>query len=410
MAGFVEHLFVLDEALSRVVSALDLSEYKVPKVSLELKKALGALLYEDLSAASPYPPYSRSTRDGYAVSSRDTWGASPSSPVFLTPVGEVPMGSSPLFSLRPGECALIHTGGAVPEGADAVVMLEDVDAASSLIEVRRSVQKSDNIVQAGEEYVEGELLLRRGTQINARVVGILASLGFEKVDTFNLKVGVISSGDEIVDIGSQLSAGKIRDVNSWTISSFLRERGYDTVFYGIVPDDKEALRKTLARAQEECHVVLISGGSSVSERDYTSLLLEELPAPGLIVRGLRVAPGKPTLIAGSKTAERLILGLPGHPLSCIVILWCVVLPLLSVITSGKIGLPWKILRLPAGADIFGRTGIEEFIPCRIEGGRVYPIAAKSAYVGILREAFGFIHLKPEEETLRRGDDVEVCLW
>ena len=164
-------------------------------------------------------------------------------------------------------------------------------------------------------------------------------------------------------------------------------------------------------------MVLLSGGSSVSERDFTPALLEALPPPGLVVRGLNMAPGKPALIAGTKDADngRLVVGLPGHPLSCLVVMWSVVLPLLSVMTAGELRMPWKALRLVADADVQGRAGVEEFVPCRLVGGyghnvAVSPIAAKSAYVGTLRDADGFIRLSPDEETIRKGESAEVCLW
>lgn len=412
MAGMLEHLLPRDQALSRVVDALSLTAWRGPKASSDLRGALGALLSDDLAADAPYPPHTRSTRDGYAVTGADTLGGSPSSPAFLSRVGEVPMGQRPAFSLKRGECALIHTGGAVPDGADAVVMLEDCSEAGGLVEVRRAVQKGENLVRRGEEFDAGQLLLPRGTRLDTRSVGFLASLGIDRVDATELKVGVLSTGDEIVDISADPAPGQIRDVNSWTIFSLLKERGYLPERLGIVRDDRTALSDALERARREYPVVLLSGGSSVSERDFTPALLEALPPPGLLVRGLNMAPGKPALIAGSKDTDagRLVVGLPGHPLSCLVVMWTVVLPLLSAMTTGEPRVPWKSLRLPADADVWGRAGVEEFVPCRLINGGVRPLTAKSAYVGTLRDADGFIRLSPEEETIRKGESAEVCLW
>lgn len=411
MAGLVKHLLERNEALSLVVSSLNLSKYGVPKVSTTLNNALGTLLYDDVVALSPYPPYSRSTRDGYAVLSSDTWGASPTAPVFLSSVGEVEMGALSNLSLKPGECALIHTGGMLPEGADSIVMLEDTASAGNLIEVRRAVQSGDNLILKGEDYAPPQVLLHKGTLIDTRSIGILASSGITRFDTAAIKVGIISSGDEIVEADApSLPLGKIRDVNTWLVSSILQERGYGVTSFGIASDNQDILKEKLERARQECQVILLSGGSSVSERDHTPALLEALPHPGLIVRGLNLAPGKPTLIAGIEESEQLVIGLPGHPLSCLVVVWSVVLPLLSAITTGRISEPWRSLRIEAGADIMGRAGIEEFIPCRIEKGMVFPLAAKSSYVSILRQSDGFIHLSPQEETLRKGESAEVCLW
>ncbi len=413
MAGMLEHLLPRCQALSRAVDALSLTAWRAPRTSLDLRDAMGTLLADDLAADAPCPPHTRSTRDGYAVSGADTLGASPASPAFLSRAGEVPMGQQPEFSLKRGECALIHTGGAVPDGADAVVMLEDCsEAAGGLVEARRAVQKGENLVRKGEEFDAGRLLLPRGTRLDTRSVGFLASLGIDRVDATGLKVGILSTGDEIVDVSTDPAPGQIRDVNSWTIFSLLRERGYLPERLGIVRDDKTALRDALERARREYPVVVLSGGSSVSGRDFTPALLEALPPPGLVVRGLNMAPGKPALIAGSTDADngRLVVGLPGHPLSCLVAMWAVVLPLLSAMTAGELRAPWRTLRLAADADVWGRAGVEEFVPCRLVDGKARPLTAKSAYVGTLRDADGFIRLSPEEETIRKGESAEVCLW
>jgi molybdopterin molybdotransferase len=334
--------------------------------------------------------------------------------VFLNCVGEVVMGSLPNFEVKRETCAAIHTGGILPEGSDSVLMIEDSAGASGLIEVYSAVQRGENIIGAGEEYEAGELLLRAGDQLDFAAIGLLASMGFESVDVFDLKIGVLSTGDEITDIGEPLNEeeGRIRDVNSWTVAALLRQKGYNVRQFGIVKDNKELLDGKVSEMLETCDVVILSGGSSVSARDHTADVLSKLSS-GIIVHGIRLSPGKPTIISGDKSESkpRLTIGLPGHPLSCLAVMHTVVLPLLSALLTGAAAEPFRKLNLPLENDVFGRTGMEELIPFRLSGeGKVIPLPSKSGYVAALRDSSGFIRLRENIETLRKGEEAEVLLW
>jgi len=399
-----------EEAISRVVE--DMGFPWRPKIEeVKLMDSLGLILAEDVKAASQSPRWARSLRDGFAVRGSDLYGASRASPAFLNCLGEVEMGSIPSFALKPETCAAIHTGGILPEGADSVLMLEDSASASDLIEAYNAVQRGENVIQAGEEYMTGDLLLRAGDRLNFASVGMLASMGIESVDVFNLKIGVLSTGDEIADINEPEEDGKIRDVNSWTVASLLRQKGYTAQQFGIVKDDKELLDSKVSEMLKTCDVAILSGGSSVSTRDHTADVLSMMSEPGIMVHGIRLSPGKPTIISGDKSNCRLAIGLPGHSLSCLAVTYTVVLPILSALLHGVPREPFRKLKLPMEHDVFGHTGIEELIPFRLnEEGKVIPLPSKSGYVAVLRESSGFIRLGENTETLRKGEEAEVLLW
>jgi molybdopterin molybdotransferase len=320
------------------------------------------------------------------------------------------MGLPPDFAISREEAAAIPTGGMIPDGADAVVMLEDAAIAGDWVEIRAAVQRGENLIFSGEEIAAGDTLLSRGEMIDCAVPGLLSTLGIASVHVVDSIVGVISTGDEIVPAETRpLPIGAIRDANSYIIRSVLEKYGVRSKSYGIAPDNRESLEASAAMALGECNVVLLSGGSSVGARDHTARIIESLASPGLLVRGINMTPGKPTLIGGSAEDKKLVLGLPGHPLSCMVSTLFVALPLIDAMCGGR-GVVGRYLRLPLASDAHGRTGPDEFMPMRIEGGEVRPLAAKSGYVSAMRGADGFIRLRPDTETLRRGELAEIWIW
>ena len=411
MSGLVKELLSRDESLDFVSHVLSFP-WKTRNYEVALENANRMLLAEDISANTPYPPYDRSLRDGYAVNSTDVSGASSSFPVYLNLDGKISMGEIPSADLLPGSAMEIYTGGILPEGADSVVMVEDTELSEKWLEVRSSVQNGDNILKMGEEVKKNQHLLKGGSLIDFCSIGVLATFGFRRIKVIDLKVGIISTGDEVVPVDkSPLPPGCIRDVNSWTLCSLLKDHGFNVKTYGIIPDKKNLLGSCISKAYSENDVVLISGGSSVSVRDFCSELIEDLPEPGLIVRGIQIRPGKPTLIGGSYEDKKLVIGLPGHPLSCSVVAYTIILPLLFRLISSRAMVPWKSLFLPLISDVHGKTGLEEFIPCHLDdSGRVIPKMAKSGYISAMYESSGLIRLSESVETVRKGEEVEVLLW
>lgn len=393
-----------EEAIDHVCKTLSFP-WKFEGKETALALCYGKILADDLKAPCSSPEWNRSTRDGFAVRSADLCGASHSSPVFLNCLGEVPMGSISSIELEPETCAKIHTGGILPKNSDSVLMLEDAAEAAGFIEARRALQSGDNIIFAGEEYEQGETILKTAHIIDFSTVGLLASMGKSMVGIAAPKIGILSTGDEVVPI-NEAQEGKIRDVNSWVIAAVLEKYGYRSEIYGIVQDDKSLLERKVTEMLNSCDVVLLSGGSSVSERDHTEEVLAD--AGSIIVKGIRIAPGKPTIIAGSADKKRLMFGLPGHPLSCLTVMLTIVLPLLRAMQTCENKDIFAKLKIRAAKDVFGRTGVEEFIPCRLSGAEAVPMPSKSGYIGVLSS--GLIRLPDNVETVRAGDEVEVWLW
>jgi molybdopterin molybdotransferase len=241
--------------------------------------------------------------------------------------------------------------------------------------------------------------------------GLLAAFGVGAADVVDLRIGVISTGDEIAPVGTNpLPYGRIRDANTYIIASLASKYGFPVKSYGVSKDSWPELKCASDAALSECDAVLLSGGSSVGARDHTARLVSSLSSPGLVVRGINMAPGKPTVIGGSAGEKKLMAGLPGHPLSCAVALIFVVLPLLASLIGSREPRIGKCLRVPLDADVPGRTGLDEFIPAAVSGGTARPLAAKSGYVSALSGADGFIRLRPDTETLRRGEAVEIWMW
>ncbi|MDR3331481.1 MAG: molybdopterin molybdotransferase MoeA [Synergistaceae bacterium] len=410
MADFVEEVRPIDECVNFVADSLSFP-WKVRERKVDLCAALFMRSSRDVRAGEPSPPFTRSLRDGYALSHSITTGASPGSPIFLKVRGEVVMGEAPTFALFADEAAFIPTGGMVPDGADAVVMLEDTEAAGGVVELRRAVQRGENLIFIGEEIAPGDILLSAGEMIDCSIPGILGTFGIFSVDVVDLKIGVISTGDEILPIdASPLPIGSIRDANTYSVQSLLRRYGWASRSYGIAPDNPEDLTALANEAIGECDVVLLSGGSSVGARDHTARILDSLSEPGPLIHGINMTPGKPTLIGGSISDKKLIVGLPGHPLSCMVSTIFVVMPILLAMSGARGSHVGRYLKMRLAEDVQGRTGPDELIPMKISEEGAAPLAAKSSYVSAMRGADGFIRLRPNTETLRKYDETEIWLW
>ena len=401
-----------DEALYAVAQGMGFPWPVNVRERIPIREALGLALGADVIAFDGSPPFDRSLRDGFAVRSMDLIGVSAASPGFLSLRGEVPMGSIPQIRVGPEEAVQVHTGSALPPGADSIVMLEDTSPAGMLLEVRKSVQKGENLLLKGEEYRRGQKLARKGEILDFRNISALASCGQVTATVCDLVVGIISTGDEIVpaDVG-YVQRGMIRDVNSSIVLANLARAGIRGEFLGIVPDEPKELKRIFNKALERFDVLVLSGGSSVSARDHSALLLQELGKGELIVRGLNISPGKPTIVSGDPSKKKLALCLPGHPHSCAVIASTFLVPLISSLIMGEPLDLFRKISIPAGEDIIGKSGVEEFIPLKIgPEGEARPAWAKSGFLLSMAGTDGLIRLPENTETLRKGALVEVWLW
>lgn len=375
--------------------------------------ALDRILASPVVAPHPLPPFARSTVDGYAVRAEDTFGASPSAPAYLRITGEVGMGAAPRIVIGPGEGALIHTGGAIPEGANAVVMLEDTQTIpAGEIEVHIALGVGKNIIGLGEDVQAGETVLEVGSRLRPQDIGGLMALGVVEVEVWPiLRVGVVSTGDEVVPAEADPGPGQVRDVNTHSLSALVRRCGAEPRPYGIVPDDRDALLDVARRAHGESDLVVITAGSSASTRDNTGDVVRLLGDPGVLVHGLSIRPGKPTILGVA--AGIPVIGLPGNPVSAFVIAGLFVPPVLRRLSGVNRPDVTPTVRASLALDVPSEAGREDYVAVRLEatptGWRAEPVFGKSNLIFTLVRADGLIRIPPDATGLARGAAVDVVL-
>ena len=397
--------------LSQVMTYL--SAFNIKDVlEIPLTEALDRILALDIESDIDIPDFKRSTMDGYAVMAKSTFGASEENPAYIAVRGTIRMGETPSFSIRIGEAAGISTGGMLPEGADAVVMVEHTEVLDEeTIEVYKSSAPGQNMIDVGEDYKKGEPVLRRGKKIRPQEIGLLAAMGRETVSVFSRPVvGIISTGDEIVPLSEMPGPGCLRDINSYSVDAFVRNAGAIPRMYGIIRDNQKELTRAVAQAIAETDMVLITGGSSVGTRDYTISALTSLPESDILVHGISISPGKPTILA--KIQGKPVWGLPGHVVSAMVVFSIVVRPFIEQISGRKAGgenqwrIPAILTRNLASAQ--GRT---DFVRVKLSRQNemlvAEPILGKSGLINTLIKADGLIEINENHEGLDKGSRVDV---
>ena len=381
-----------------------------------LENSLGRYLAEDMPAPEQVPPFTRSTMDGYAVRAADTFGASGGNPVYLEVAGDVPMGEDPHLKLSPGQAASIATGGMIPEGADAVLMIEYttlVDAGT--LEINSPAGPGENIVGAGKDIERGEVLLEAGRRLRPQDLGALAAMGIAELRLkTRLRLGILSTGDEIVELGIRLKPGQIRDINRYSLAACARASGVEPVPLGICPDDEEQLRRRVRQGLADCDLMLISGGSSVGVADLTPRVIAGIGEPGVLVHGLSIKPGKPTMIA--VLDDKPLFGLPGHAISAMDVYRLVIEPVIRFLYTGNRKLPDDNRRVSARigrnlASVAGREDRHRVVLSR-EQGELWakPVMGKSGLISLMVGADGVAVIPFEAEGVKRGDKVPVELF
>ena len=376
-------------------------------------EALGRVLAEDIVAPSDLPSFPRSTMDGYAVRAEDTYGASESLPAYLKVTGEVTMGKPAEISLSPAEAALIHTGGMLPNNADAIVMIEntrDVDATT--IEVVRPVAKGENVLQIGEEVTKGEVVLSRGSLVRPQEIGGLLSLGITELVVFQrVKVALISTGDELVPPNEEPKPGQIRNTNAYTLAGLASKAGAMPLRLGIIRDSYQALREAAERGMRQADIVVISAGSSVSTRDMTADVISSLGQPGILVHGISLKPGKPTILASVN--GKPFFGLPGNPGSAMITFELFVTPCIYKMSGCKKP-PRRLLTARLTRNIPSAPGREDYVPVKLEEkeGQLYaePVFGKSNLLSNLIKADGIAQVPLDRAGLEAGEPVLVTLF
>jgi molybdopterin molybdotransferase len=395
--------------------------------TIEVISSLGRVLAKDIVAPHPLPEFQRTTVDGYAVRANDTFGASDSLPAYLTLIGEVPMGDAPAFELGAGQCALIHTGGMLPLGADAALMLEYTQSAhENEIEIFRAVAEGENVIRVGEDVAQGQIVQAKGSLMRPAEIGGLMALGIMKVNVVRkIIVGLISTGDEVVHPSQSPRPGQVRDVNSFTLAALVGKSGAIAKVYGIVPDSFDALTAAAVNALSECDMLLITAGSSASTRDMTADVIRSLGEPGVLVHGINTRPGKPTILGVCN--GQAVIGLPGNPVSALVNGYLFVVPVIENLL-GMLAKPKATLLARLTVNLPSQAGREDWWPVRLlrpepipagadstsfPEGRVEfeadPIFGKSNLIFTLAAADGLLRIHSDATGLSAGEMVEVIL-
>ena len=399
------------EALAALLDRLDVS---VQAETAPASQTLGRITARETVATEDLPSYPRSAMDGYSVRSRDTFGASESLPAYCRVVGEAPMGAQPAAFLAAGQAAAAYTGGMLAEGADAVVMVENTQRiGEDSIEVMRPVAPGENVIQVGEDVRAGEVIAPKGRLIRAQDIGFFFGLGITEVDVARQpKVAIVSTGDELVSPERKPCTGQVRDINSYTISSLVREAGGVPVHIGLAPDDYEAQIRAGKEGMERADILVFSAGSSVSSRDMTAAVFGKLGCPGVLAHGIAHKPGKPTIVALLNGTPAF--GLPGNPVSAMIVFGILVRPTIHALMGYSENSAARGLRADLAQNIRSAPGREDHVPVKLieRGGRTVaePSFGKSNLISTLVNADGVVVVPLDRGGLYAGEEVFVRLY
>ena len=377
--------------------------------SVGLPVAHGRVPVAPVVAPESLPGFARSTVDGYAVRAQDTYGASEGLPSYLDVAGSVRMGAAPTVEVRPGIAVHIPTGGVIPPGADAVVMVEYTqESMPGTVEVVRPVAPGDGVVRADEDAAVGEELVRAGRPLRAQDLGLLAAAGVTGVEVHaRPRVGILSTGDEVVPPETErLTVGQVRDATSVALAAMVREAGGEPVLRGIVPDDRDALSRALADAVADSDVVVISAGSSVGARDETAAAVAELGS--IWCHGLALRPGKPTMLADCDGLP--VIGLPGNPRSALVVFRLVGMPIVRRAGGWTETPPEPSVTARLQRDLPSAAGRLDVAQVAVRDGDAIPLFGSSSLLSVLTDADGYVIVPSEATGLPAGAEVEIRLY
>lgn len=385
-----------------------------PKVTVNLEEAAHMVLAEDITAGEDLPLTHRSCVDGYALKAKDTFGATEAGPGYLDLAFAIDIHSPPSSRLESGQCAQIPTGGCLPAGADAVIMVEHtLELGQNSVEIKKSLSPWENVMLRGEDAALGQLVLTAGMRLNAARIGLLAALGCSRVSVHQRPVvGILSTGDEVVEVSRPTGPGLVRDVNSHALAALAGLSGAQVRCYGLVRDELPLLTKKLEQALMGCDLILMSGGSSVGNRDHTLEAVRRVCGGHVLVHGLAMSPGKPTIVAAS--GNKAVVGLPGQVTSAQVVMQVLMLPFIAYLSGAKdaFGVGWD--RFPAIlsrniASCQGRTDFVRVSLERKENGplQAVPIQGKSGLLKTLLQADGLVEIPENSEGLNAGQEVLV---
>jgi|GEM_PF-16615 len=382
--------------------------------TIPITEALGRVTAASVRAPVAVPSFPRSLMDGYAVRAQDTFGASQTLPMYLELIGEVPMGQAPPFSLREGTCALVHTGGMLPVGADAVVMMELAQPArEDEIEILKAVAPGENILRVGDDILEGAEMLPAGHLLRAQDLGGLAALGLTHIQVARApRVALLATGDEVVPPDVEPKLGQVRDVNSFSVAGQIERAGGAPIRVGIAPDNYADLKRMAEGALAKAEMLVLSAGSSVSVRDMTAEVINELGQPGVLVHGVALKPGKPAILAVCN--GKPVIGLPGNPVSAMVVADLFVVPAIYRLLGLRQPPVRQSVRATLTHNLPSQAGRLDYTPARLitREGALYaePLFGKSNQIFTLVFADGMILTPTDSNGLQAGENVEVRLF
>ena len=384
---------------------------RTPAVTVPLAAALRRVPATPVTAPHSLPGFARSTVDGYAVRAADTYGVSEGLPGYLTVTGSVRMGSEPDTAVTPGTAVAMPTGGVIPPGADAVVMVEyTAEAMPGTIEVVRPVAPGEGIVRADEDARPGDEIVPGGRPLRPQDLGMLAAAGVTTVSVHSKPVvAIFSTGDEVVPPeAAKLKPGQVRDATASALAALVADAGGEPAYGGIVPDDVGALERALRGALAASDVLVISAGSSVGARDETANAVSRLGPPGIWCHGLAIKPGKPTLLAECDNVP--VIGLPGNPRSALVVFRLIGMPVIRLVGGCAVPPPEPSTRARLSRDLASATGRLDIVQVKVDAGVAAPVFGLSALLSVLTEADGYIVIPEEATGLDAGSEVNVVLY
>ena len=397
----------LNEAQDKILSALEKLPLRIKKV--ESLKALGFVLAKEVKAQEDVPPYSRSTVDGYALKASDTFAAQ-NGEVILKEVGRLLIDEVSDKTIEDGETIYVQTGSFLPHGADSVEMIEYTRSFLDDVAIYKAIAPLENVIEAGDDIKCGEVILEKGTRLDVENIGILVALGIKEVEVYEpFKIAVISSGDELSPPFKEIKKGKIRDINTYTLSLEAEKAGLEVIYTSLKKDDKKELIKTLEKLKYEADIIVLSGGSSKGEKDYTSTVFKEL-ASEVLFHGVAIKPGKPTLSAFDLETKTLLVGLPGNPLAAFL--------MFKLLLEDGLGKLFKqaekrIALAKIKENVSSNSGRATcLLVDLVKAGEdllALPLYTKSANIAILSKAKGYVVIPENKEGLKEKEIVEVVL-
>ena len=411
----MKHFFkvkTVEEVLAVINSFQALGTEDVPLV-----EARARVLAEPATSGEDIPQFDRSTMDGFAVRAKDTFGATEGLPALFNVIGEVQMGTGTGLETGPGQTARVWTGGMIPKGADSVVMIEHARPVDeSTVELAKAVAPYDNVIRVGEDVREGQTLLAAGHRLRAQDVGLLAALGHNSLRVYKRpRVAIISTGDEIVPTETKPKIGQVRDINSYSLGAQVEDQHAVPVYLGLIKDNIEDLKQAVGQGLEQADTVILSGGSSVGIRDYTVDAFTSFAGSEILVHGVSVSPGKPTIL--SKLGNKSLWGLPGHAVSAMITFDLFLRPLLETLSGEIKEKPRFGNRQPAvlSRNVPSVHGREDYIRVKIQlepDGRItaHPVLGKSGLISTMVKADGLVRIGLNEEGLVEGSEVTVLLF